>query len=66
MPAASGVCATTIRWPLASSGIWTSVMMFPSFQRTFIAVVDPKPNGRSWVPSGSSISGGTAGAGSSR
>jgi hypothetical protein len=45
------VCSMTMRWPLASMGICTSVITSPSFQRTVIAVVEPKPNGRSCVPS---------------
>ena len=47
-------------------GICTSVMTSPSFQRTVIAVVEPKPIGRSWVPSSSMSAGFTAGAGSIR
>ena len=43
----------------------TSVIRLPSFHRTFIAVVEPKPNGRVSVPS--SLSAGCfAGAGSTR
>jgi hypothetical protein len=44
-------CSMTMRWPDASIGTSTSVMVFPSFHRIFMTVVEPKPNGRISVPS---------------
>ncbi len=52
--------------PLPSMGISISVIRLPSFQLTFIAVVEPNPSGLSWLPSSSSSAGLLAGAGSMR
>ena len=41
----------TMRCPVDSTGTSTSVMTLPSFHRTFITVVEPKPSGRVSVPS---------------
>jgi hypothetical protein len=48
---AEGLCSMMMRCPVSSIGICTSVITFPSFQLTVIAVVEPNPNGRSCVPS---------------